>query len=96
MTRRTKTRRIRLLRAIVAGIVSATIASAALAQDRTAGEHAAGVADEPAGQLESVVVTSSRIRRTELESVVPITVVGEEAIEVRNAVLPVDLLTSLP
>jgi outer membrane receptor protein involved in Fe transport len=46
--------------------------------------------------LETVVVTGSNIRRTDLESVVPITVIGQEAIEVRNALLPSDLLMSLP
>lgn len=46
--------------------------------------------------LETVVVTGSNIRRTDLESVVPITVIGQDAIEVRNALLPSDLLMSLP
>jgi outer membrane receptor protein involved in Fe transport len=59
-------------------------------------------ADEPAERvaaeekLDTVVVTGSNIRRADLENVVPITVIGTEAIEIRNALLPVDLLTSLP
>ena len=46
--------------------------------------------------LETVLVTGSNIRRTDLESVVPISVIGQDAIEVRNALLPADLLMSLP
>lgn len=45
--------------------------------------------------IEEVVVTGSNIRRTD-DSTVPVSVIGEEAMEVRNALLPVDLLTSLP
>lgn len=47
-------------------------------------------------ELEAVVVTGSHIRRADMEKIVPITVIGEEAMEARNAVLPVELLTSLP
>ncbi|MCU0758060.1 MAG: TonB-dependent receptor [Steroidobacteraceae bacterium] len=95
MKKRTIIARASRARSLVAAIVSATLASAALAQDPTA----AGAAPEAGGgaeEIESVTVTGSRIRRTDVESVVPITVIGEDAMEVRNAVLPVDLLTSLP
>src|SRR5690606_3415386 len=47
-------------------------------------------------ELEMIVVTGSHLRRTDMEKIVPVTVLGEEAMEARNAVLPVDLLTSLP
>ena len=47
-------------------------------------------------ELETVLVTGSRIKRTDLEKIVPITVLDEAAMEARNAVLPADLLTSLP
>jgi iron complex outermembrane recepter protein len=53
-------------------------------------------AEEEADELEAIVVTGSRIRRTDLEKIVPITVIDEAAKEVRNALLPADLLTSLP
>jgi outer membrane receptor protein involved in Fe transport len=46
--------------------------------------------------LQRFVVTGSNIRRLDLEKVAPLTVIDEAAIEVRNAVMPVDLLTSLP
>jgi iron complex outermembrane receptor protein len=52
--------------------------------------------DRESDTLETVVVTGSNIRRADLESVVPVTVIDQSAIEVRNAALPVDLLTSLP
>lgn len=83
-------------RSLVASLVSATLAGPALAQDSSSAEVAPGVEGESTAELESVEVTGSRIRRTEVESIVPITVVGEEAMELRNPVLPVDLLTSLP
>lgn len=51
-------------------------------------------AQEPP-QIEEVLVTGSNIRRSD-DSTVPVSVIGEEAMEVRSALLPVDLLTSLP
>ncbi len=45
--------------------------------------------------IEEVVVTGSNLRRTD-DSTVPVSVISEEAMEVRDAVLPVDLLVSLP
>jgi iron complex outermembrane receptor protein len=53
-------------------------------------------AEEAMQELDMIVVTGSHIQRTEMEKIVPITVIGEAAMEARNAVLPVDLLTSLP
>lgn len=54
---------------------------------------------QPAADADSrevIIVTGSNIRRADMESTVPITVIGQEAMEVRNAQLPADLLTSLP
>lgn len=45
--------------------------------------------------VEEVVITGSNIRRQD-DSTIPVSVIGEEAMEVRAALLPVDLLTSLP
>ncbi|MEO6002371.1 MAG: TonB-dependent receptor [Opitutus sp.] len=42
------------------------------------------------------MVTGSNIRRSDLEKVVPITVVNQDAMAARNAFTPVELLTSLP
>jgi len=63
----------------------------------------AQVAAQPAGntaadtpEIQEVVVTGSNIRRAENDGTVPVSVIGEEAMEVRSALLPVDLLTSLP
>lgn len=55
-----------------------------------------GAQEQEEVELEAVLVTGSHIRRTELEKVVPITVIDESAMEARNAVLPAELLTSLP
>ena len=56
-------------------------------------------AAEPAGDdvvsLQSFVVTGSNIQRLDMEKVAPITVIDQTAMDTRNAVLPVDLLTSL-
>ena len=46
--------------------------------------------------LDEIVVTGSNIRRADMEKIVPITVIDQAAMETRNAVLPADLLTSLP
>ena len=63
-------------------------ASGVTAQTPTTGSDAAVV--------EEVLVTGSNIRRTLNDGVVPVSVIGEEAMEVRAALLPVDLLSSLP
>jgi iron complex outermembrane recepter protein len=47
-------------------------------------------------EIQEVLVTGSNIRRSENDGTVPVSVIGEEAMEVRGALLPVDLLTSLP
>jgi iron complex outermembrane recepter protein len=73
-----------------AAILGAGLAPVAHAQTATAQQ-----AQEPVRQ-ETVIVTGSNIRRANLETVVPITVLDQSAIEVRGALLPVDLLTSLP
>lgn len=47
-------------------------------------------------KLQDFVVTGSNIARADLEKVAPLTVLDPVALEARGAVLPVDLLTSLP
>jgi outer membrane cobalamin receptor len=65
-------------------------------QDGDGETRATGSTTADDSALTTVVVTGSNIRRTDLESVVPVTVIDQSAIEVRNASLPVELLTSLP
>jgi iron complex outermembrane receptor protein len=77
-------------------VLAALGAAAPLAAAQSPGEAPAPADAIPANEFEAVVVTGSNIRRTDLEAVVPITVIDERAIEVRNALLPSDLLTSLP
>lgn len=76
--------RLAVRQAIVGMLLGAAASSAVQAQ--SAGEDAV---------LEEVVITGSNIRRSD-DGTVPVSVIGEEAMEVRNALLPVDLLTSLP
>jgi outer membrane cobalamin receptor len=47
-------------------------------------------------ELQQYVITGSNIKRLDMEKIVPITVLDQTAMDARNAVLPVDLLTSLP
>jgi len=81
------------------GQVAAVVSSILLTATALAAPQAGGQTNNEANsteKLETVVVTGSNIRRADLESVVPITVIGTDAIETRNALLPSDLLTSLP
>ena len=55
----------------------------------------ASTGDE-AVELQRFVVTGSNIKRLDMERIAPVTVIDQDAIDVRNAVTPVDLLTSLP
>ena len=64
-----------------------TAATGAAAQAPAAGNAPA---------VDEVIITGSNIRRTQNDSTVPISVIGAEAMEVRAALLPVELLTSLP
>ena len=59
-----------------------------------AGSAATG--SEADDDLEQIVVTGSRIERADLEKTIPITVLDAQQMETRNAVLPAELLTSLP
>lgn len=61
-----------------------------------AGDAAAQATETKPGTVEEVVITGSNIRRTQNDETIPVTVIGEEAMEVRAPLLPVDLLTSLP
>lgn len=63
---------------------------------RAGAQQASPDAAPKAEELETVVVTGSYIRRADLESTVPLTVIDQAAMEVRNALLPSDLLMSLP
>ena len=56
----------------------------------------AASADTDTVEMQRFVVTGSNIRRTDYEQIAPVTVIDSVAMETRNALLPVDLLTSLP
>lgn len=71
------------VRAAVAAVLCSTTALPAFAQQ---------VEEE----LEAVVVTGSHIQRVDMEKIVPVSVIDQAAMEARNAVMPSDLLTSLP
>ncbi len=77
---------------LASALISLSSAHAAESTGTTAKEFAqAGVVS-----LQSFVVTGSNIQRLDLEKVVPITVIDQDAMAARQALLPVDLLTSLP
>jgi outer membrane receptor protein involved in Fe transport len=46
--------------------------------------------------MEAFSVTGSNIKRLDVESALPVTVLTRETIEARNAITPVEMLTSLP
>ncbi|MSU47684.1 MAG: hypothetical protein EXS37_01075 [Opitutus sp.] len=46
--------------------------------------------------LQNFIVTGSNIKRLDMEKVAPMTVLDQDAMAVRQALLPVDMLTSLP
>jgi iron complex outermembrane recepter protein len=75
--------------AAVAAVLSGTIVQTSNAQAMTQ-------ATPEAREVETVIVTGSNIRRANLETTVPMTVIDERAIELRGALLPSELLTSLP
>jgi iron complex outermembrane receptor protein len=52
--------------------------------------------DEEVISLQNFVVTGSNIKRLDMEKVAPVTVLDQDAMTVRQALLPVDMLTSLP
>jgi outer membrane receptor protein involved in Fe transport len=73
----------------------AQVAPAQRTNPTTAATAAAPTKDE-AISLQRFVVTGSNIERLDLEKVVPVSIVDQDAITARGAVLPADLLTSLP
>ncbi len=82
------------IRLLVRPVLCALACSAPLLRAAESAPKAAG-ADEVVS-LQNFVVTGSNIKRTDMEKVVPITVLNQDAIVARNALTPVDLLTSLP
>lgn len=47
-------------------------------------------------KLEAASVTGSNIRRMDVEKVLPVTVISRDAMDLRSAITPVELLTALP
>ena len=80
----------------VSVVLSAAMVAPVAAQTPVAPAPVDAEAKDEPSRLDAVVVTGSNIRRTDLEVTVPITVIDQSAMEVRNALLPADLLTSLP
>ncbi|MES2605466.1 MAG: TonB-dependent receptor [Pseudomonadota bacterium] len=67
-----------------------------LAAAADASAQAQSAAGNESNAVEEVVITGSNIRRPANDGTIPVSVISEEAMEVRAALLPVDLLTSLP
>lgn len=76
-------------RSLIALAVVAAIAHAQAAR----AQEAAAAADAP--PLEEVTVTGSSIKRSD-DAALPVTIVSQEAMELRDASTPVDLLTAMP
>lgn len=76
-------------RSLIALAVLAAIANAQSAHAQSA------AAAEPLPPLEEVTVTGTSIKRGD-DAALPVTIVSQEAMDLRDATTPVDLLTSLP
>lgn len=75
-----------LATSVIAGLMSAALAAPAVAQD----------ADEDEARQETVLVTGSRIARTDLLAASPVNTVNAEAIEIAGATNVQDILNELP
>lgn len=80
------------LHVITASVICALSPSIAVAQAQNAQQS--NEADD--SNVEKITVTGSRIRRTELESLQPVTVVSQEALEDRAAINVADVLNEQP
>lgn len=104
----TTTRRYSVLHAPTAGIAAPmlcanplSVAIRVVLAGALMGAATGTLAQAPAGSgsapavIDEVIVTGSNIRRSD-DSTIPVSVVSEEAMEVRDALLPADLLIALP
>lgn len=74
-------------------LLASLAGSAAAADTGPAAKMAPG---EDVVALQKFVVTGSNIMRLDMEKIVPVTIINQDAMTTRNAFTPVDLLTSLP
>ena len=86
-------RRLRSLAGIVIAFAGSVFAADTAGSDRNAKKIP--TADEVVS-LQNFVVTGSNIKRLDMEKVAPVTVIDQDAMAARQALLPVDMLTSLP
>ena len=80
----------------LASAVALSVATLAQAQTAPAPSATAAAKGEETIKLEAFTVTGSNIKRLEVEKVLPVTVIDQAAIEVRDAAQASELLTSLP
>jgi iron complex outermembrane receptor protein len=89
---------------VLVGAIAAVAVSAAQAQDQTPEPAAKSTQSAPApkpaaaaesAQIEEIIVTGTSIKREDDEAL-PVTVVTQEEMDLRDAGAPVDLLTALP
>ncbi len=82
-------------RAALATLVLA-VSVVATAQDAQQGQAVPAAAAEPAGETEEIVVTGSRIKRTDLVAESPLTLVGADEIAATATVNAEDIIRELP
>jgi len=90
---KTKVKRVVGCSAVVAGMLCTVVARGQTAPASSSTSPARG--DETI-QLETFTVTGSNLRRIETEKSLPVSIIERDAMEVRDAQTPVDLLASLP
>ncbi|MET0281675.1 MAG: TonB-dependent receptor [Steroidobacteraceae bacterium] len=81
------------VRLAVAAILAGCVAPYAGASEAEASRAAESEAEI---ELEEAVVTGSSLRRLDAEDVLPVTVLGEDAMNLRDATTPAEMLTALP
>lgn len=77
-------------------LMGSTLASPAQVAPVPGAATTAASGTEDVIQLEAFSVTGSNIKRMEVEKVLPVSVLTQDAIEARNPATPVEMLTSLP
>ncbi len=77
-------------------LLAASLLAQAPAPSGADGLEAKSDAEQKVIELEPVSVTGTNIKRLDVEKVLPVTLLNQEAMEARNAITPADLLTALP
>jgi outer membrane receptor protein involved in Fe transport len=88
--------RLAQIRSIAAALLACAFLTLAAHAQKTAGAMEGSASSDEPIQLQTFSVTGSNIKRLDVESALPVTVLGRETMETRGASQAADLLTALP